>query len=91
MEKDRPYIVGEVGKAVLVDAKAAERARIAARATMVGSVTEVTPVIVALARTMDVRFGATPEGGEAIQLGGRLVTDLIRPIVEPRDVAAFDA
>ncbi|MBX3552546.1 MAG: HAMP domain-containing histidine kinase [Pseudolabrys sp.] len=30
-----------------------ERARIAARATMVGSVTEVTPVIVALARTME--------------------------------------
>lgn len=32
----------------------------------------------ALARSMDVRFGATPEGGEAIQLAGRLVTDLIR-------------
>jgi signal transduction histidine kinase len=30
-----------------------ERARIAARATMVGSVTDVTPVIVALARTME--------------------------------------
>jgi cytidylate kinase len=32
----------------------------------------------ALARTMDVHFGATPAGAESVHLAGRAVTDLIR-------------